>query len=260
MRNTIILGALAASIQTVSAAQAYVKNYCSFDVTLWPVDQDRRTPPPVVLKAGGGDYSETYHTPPAGGVSLKMAPGSSNAVPITQFEYTLIGGFIWYDGSNVDCTVTNCPFYQYGIYMDTSDPSCPTRTCLPNQRCDGFYNLFNDDINSLACQPGADIHMYLCATSPSGPSGAAPVSAAPAASSPALISSAASVPVATATSAAHGHGDSVSESAPSDSSTPVYRMEALHVATTLKKKLIPRETSLAERHAHMRRHAHQRKH
>jgi len=259
MRNTIILGALAASIQTVSAAQAYVKNYCNFDVSLWPVDQDRRTPSPVTLKAGGGDYSEQYHTPLAGGVSLKLAPGSSNAVPITQFEYTLIGGFIWYDGSNVDCTVTNCPFYEYGIYMDTSDPSCPTRTCLPNQRCDGFYNLYNDDINSLACQPGADIHMYLCATSPNGPSGAAPVSSAPAA-----ISSAAA-PSSTPTSAAPLDKPSASESAvPDASSTPVYRMEALHVATTipttLKKKLIPRETPLVERHAHMRRHFHQRKH
>jgi len=255
MRNTIILGALAASIQTVSAAQAYVKNYCSFDVTLWPVDQDRRTPAPITLKAGGGDYSEEYHTPLAGGVSLKLAPGSSNAVPITQFEYTLIGGFIWYDGSNVDCSVTNCPFYQYGIYMDTSDPSCPTRTCLPNQRCDGFYNLFNDDINSLACQPGADIHMYLCATSPNGPSGAP----APAVSAPAAISSAAAVPTSSPTSVAHGKPASILESTAPDASTPVFRMEALHVATTLK-KLIPRETPLVERHAHMRRHFHQRQH
>lgn len=254
MRNTVILGALAASIQTVSAAQAYVKNYCNFDVTLWAVDQDRRTPAPVVLKAGGGEYSEPYHTPTAGGVSLKLAPGSSNAVPITQFEYTLIGGFIWYDGSNVDCSVTNCPFYQWGIHMDTTDPSCPTRTCTPNERCDGFYNLFNDDINSLACAPEAGINMYLCATSPNGPSGAsAPaVSALPAASSSAVV-----IPSAVPTSVTADHSKpSVAESsATPDASSPVYRMEALHVATTLK-KIVPRETSLAARHAHMRRHSH----
>jgi len=162
----------------------------------------------------------------------------------------LTGGFIWYDGSNVNCNVNNCPFYDHGVYMQTTNPSCPSRTCQPSQKCDGFYNLFNDDWNSLSCDPAASIQMYLCATSATGP--AAPAIAAP--SSPAAASAAAPVipaPVANAVQ--------VSSAPPAVSSTaPVYRMEALHVpkaATTLLPKIKAREAGAAA-HMHMRRHSH----
>jgi len=251
MHKFATLAAIAASVSMASATgTAYIKNYCSVAVNLWPVDALRNPSGPTSIPAGA-TYSEPYHVLTSGGVSLKLSKNSTLAAGegITQFEYTLLGGFIWYDGSNVNCDVTNCPFYSDGVYMDTSDPSCPTRTCLPNQKCTGFYNAFNDDVNSLACGPSADITMYLCATSPNGPAGiAAPASsaAAPAAasSSPAAHASPVRNLVASVSSAV----------APSD--TAIYRMEALHVPATTLKKVSAREVN----HAHMRRHAHGHQH
>jgi len=264
MHRLATIAAFAASLSSVSAAgTATIKNFCSFPVSLWAVDALRNPQSPTTI-APGASYSEGYHTLTTGGVSLKLSTGSSlySGDAITQFEYTLIGGFIWYDGSNVDCQVTNCPFYNYGVYMDTSDPSCPSRTCAPGARCDGFYNLFNDDWNSLACAPSADISMYLCATSPDG--AAAP--AAPAASPSAAVTSVAapiasepSVPSHTAVSAVVDVVSSAVAPTATTTDTAVYRMEALHVpATTLAKKVHARATEVS--HAHMRRHAHAHQH
>jgi hypothetical protein len=244
MRYIKTLAAFAAGVSTVSATgSAVIFNYCSFPVSLWAVDAERNPQSPTTIPAGG-QYSEPYHSLTTGGVSLKLSLGTSlyTGDPITQFEYTLTGGFIWYDGSNVNCNVNNCPFYPYGIFLDTTVSTCPQRTCLPSQKCDGFYNNFNDDWNSLACQPDASIQLYLCSTSAGAP--AAPAAApAPAATS----SSAAALPAPVANAV---------EVSSAPSSSPVYRMEALHVpasATTLR-KLAVREPNPA--HFHMRRHSH----
>jgi Bys1 family protein len=218
MRSIAAFAAFAASVSTVSAqGQAYIKNYCSFPVSLWAVDAQRNPTAPTTL-APGADYTEPYHTPTVGGVSLKLSTGDSlyTGNPITQFEYTLLGGFIWYDGSNVNCNVNDCPFYPYGVFLQTTDSSCPSRVCQPSQKCDGFYNNYNDDWNSLSCQPGASIQMYLCATSASGPA------AAPAAPAPASATSAApSIPAPVANAV------EVSSAAPSPTTSehPLYRME-----------------------------------
>jgi hypothetical protein len=229
---------------TTHAAKAYIKNYCKENVYLWPVDALRNPQTPITI-APGGDYSETYQVLASGGVSLKLSRDPANKVKATQFEYTLVGGFIWYDGSHVDCQGAECPFYADGIYLEASDPTCPTRTCQPNAVCTGFYVLFNDDINTLSCQPNADINMYLCATNNKGPSsGGAP----PAASASAIA--APSVPVVASAPAVQ----------PSVTA-PMVKMEAVHgVApqpTTLRKVAARQEDHV---HDHMRRHNHMRQH
>jgi hypothetical protein len=241
MRYLKTLAAVAACVSTVSATgSATIFNYCTFPVSLWAVDAERNPQSPTTIPAGG-QYSEQYHSLTTGGVSLKLSLGNSlyTGDPITQFEYTLTGGFIWYDGSNVNCAVNNCPFYSYGVFLDTTDPSCPQRTCLPSQECNGFYNNFNDDWNSLACGPDASIQLYLCSTSASAP---APPAPAPASSSAAAVPA----PVANAV-----------EVSASPTSSAIYRMEALHVpaSSTTFKKLAVREPSAAA-HFHMRRHSH----
>src|SRR6201989_3317837 len=112
MRSLKALAAVAAYISTVSATgSAIIYNYCDFPVNLWAVDAERNPQSPTTIPKGG-QYSEQYHSLASGGVSLKLSLETSlyGGFPITQFEYTLQGGFIWYDGSNVNCAVTNCPF------------------------------------------------------------------------------------------------------------------------------------------------------
>jgi hypothetical protein len=230
MQLLATLAAFAVAARTAEAASANIYNHCSFDTYLWAVDASRNPSSPTVIPAGGS-YSEPYHSPATGGVSLKLSTTQS-MITVTQFEYTLAGGFIWYDGSNVNCAGDACPFVNQGIYLATSNPSCPTRTCAPGEApCTGFYTLYNDDINSLSCDPSADISMYLCSNSASAPA-AAPAPPAPAAPSPAAVSAPPSIPSA----------------APSK-----IEMEAIHGMPTT---LIPHVFTARAVHDHQRRHHH----
>jgi hypothetical protein len=168
------LATFAAAISSVNAlGSAIINNNCAFPVYLWAVDAQRNPSSPTTI-AAGGSYSEEYHTPSSGGVSLKLSTTTAKQY-ITQFEYTvqsyLSNPFVWYDGSNVDCTDSECPFWNYGINLKTSDPSCPTRDCPVAQVCTGFYTLWNDDVNSLSCDDTADTIMTLCSVNTGGAAG-----------------------------------------------------------------------------------------
>jgi hypothetical protein len=229
MLFSLSLAAVAALAGTAQAQTAYIYNYCNAPINLWAVDAQRNPQSPTPI-ASGSSYSEGYHTLATGGVSLKLGWGASlyDGSPITQFEYTLTGGFIWYDISNVNCNADACPFANTGMHLETSDPTCPARTCSAGEvPCSGAYTVYNDDWNSLACGPSSDIKLYLCTTSASAP--AAP--AAPAAS-------AAASPSASAAPAA------------ASSSVPVVKMEAI-----MGRKLAARDDGL-RMHRHMRRHMH----
>lgn len=172
MPSIFSVAALAATITTVNAmGSAIVQNNCGFPIYLWPVDA-QRNPSTSITVAAGGQYSEQYHTPSSGGVSIKLSTTNSLASKVTQFEYTVqsyaSNPFLWYDGSNVDCTGAECPFYNYGINLKASDSSCPTRDCPVGQVCSGFYTLWNDDINTLSCNQDANVIMTLCSVSSGG--------------------------------------------------------------------------------------------
>jgi pyruvate/2-oxoglutarate dehydrogenase complex dihydrolipoamide acyltransferase (E2) component len=242
MQLLATIAALAVAASTAEAASANIYNYCSYDTYLWAVDASRNPSSPTVIKAGG-TYSEPYSTPATGGVSLKLSTTQS-MVTVTQFEYTLAGGFIWYDGSNVNCAGDACPFVTHGLYMSTSNPSCPTRTCAPGEApCTGFYTLYNDDVNSLSCDPSADISLYLCSNSASPPAAAAPP--APPAAPPAAAAPPA--PAAPAPAAV-----SVAPAAPPAAPSKI-EMEAIHGMPTT---LIPHRFTPRAVHNHHRRHHH----
>jgi hypothetical protein len=267
MKYSITLAALAA---TVSAGTATVKSLCGAPVYLYAVDAQRNPGQADKVLNYGDTYTEDYHTPSTGGVSLKLSR-TPNLIDgtISQFEYTLTGGgfpFIWYDGSNVNCQGSACPFYANGVYMSTSLGSCPTRTCTPGQVCTGFYNLFNDDVNSLSCDPTSSITMVLCSTDGVTPSSAEKglfpnllgavasivgdvLNPAPAAATTPALKPVVANEVAVPTSSA-------AAATPTPSAGPVFQMEALHVAVAPAASSNKHRRALQNRHAHMRRHAH----
>ena len=144
-----------------SAQTAYIYNYCNAPINLWAVDAQRNPQSPTPI-ANGSSYSEGYHTLATGGVSLKLGWGSSlyDGSPITQFEYTLTGGFIWYDISSTStATPDACPFANTGTCTSRRRTRlCLARTCSAGEvPCSGAYTVYNDDWNSLACGPSSDI-------------------------------------------------------------------------------------------------------
>lgn len=202
------LAALAAVATTAEAAKAYVYNHCSVPVYLWAVDVNRSPSTPTVL-AAGQVWNEDYHTPSAGGVSIKLSK-SNNPLKITQFEYTLNSAAIWYDGSNINCQGTDCPFDEDNLLLMASQTSCPQRACDKNSTiCTGFYNQPDDNEATLSCQPSADTEMHLClsdAQMPGGSVAATSIAAAQPAATQAAATQAAAVVAAAPAAAATALG------------------------------------------------------
>jgi hypothetical protein len=171
MQLIATVAALAATVTTVNAlGNAIINNNCGFPVYVWPIDAQRNPSDPITV-APGGQYSEAYHALSSGGVSLKIGTTPNKGGKQTQFEYTLASfgaSSLWYDGSNVDCTDSDCPFWNYGINLKASDSSCPTRNCAVGAVCSGFYTLWNDDINTLSCSSSADTIMTVCSVNAGG--------------------------------------------------------------------------------------------
>lgn len=145
---------------------ATVVNYCVNTIYLWPVDQNRNPQIPIQIQPGY-TYTEQYYFPLAGGVSLKLNTENNIAGNITQFEYTIdhqYGGFIWYDGSNVNCLPGSCPFDQNGIHLAGNLATCASRTCTPGTvNCTGFYLHPTDDESAMmGCSWSANVTMSLC--------------------------------------------------------------------------------------------------
>jgi len=165
MQYFTLASAVLALATSAAAATATVHNDCKENVYLWSVSADK-TSKMITIKPGS-DYSETYQTPSVGGVSLKLNLNKTCEGSISQFEYTVAGGSIWYDMSNVNCVGAACPFAPYGWYMD-SGKGCPTRSCAAGADiCTGAYNAYNDDVNTCSCTDASDISLSLCSSSPS---------------------------------------------------------------------------------------------
>jgi len=177
MQYFTVVSAVLALATGVAASSASVHNDCKEDVYLWSVSSDKTSQ--MITIAPGSDYSETYQTPSVGGVSLKLNLNQTCDGSISQFEYTLAGGSIWYDMSNVNCVGEACPFAPYGWYLN-SGKDCPTRSCDAGADvCTGAYNAYNDDVNTLSCADTSDISLYLCTSSPPSKRSANVLEAAP---------------------------------------------------------------------------------
>jgi hypothetical protein len=167
----------AAFLSAITAVNAWgaagVANSCNFPIYIKEVSQQNPdSQAPITLVPGqvwASPYKE-FRTngvvdKSKGGVSIKVSRDRNNFQHITQLEYTLDGN-IWYDGSNVDCAPAGtCPFQREGMSISSSDRSCPRPVCRAGG-CGGndFYQKWNDDRSTKACQPNTDIILHLCHT------------------------------------------------------------------------------------------------
>jgi hypothetical protein len=241
MQILATLAALSAAIATAQAGSAYVYNHCKEVVYLWAVDTERIPGSPVKISPGGS-WSETYRTPQSGGVSIKLSKEANVYGKITQFEYTLTGGQwnqIWYDGSDIDCITSKCPFAEDNLFLGASVPSCPQRYCAAaDPKCTGFYNKPDDDFATLACEPTADTFMHLCLPDDQMPGGSSPPAppTQPSSSSTATPTSTKNVhtftmeaPVATTFVKAHKTARSVAERSPEPEALAVHAHARRHL-------------------------------
>jgi hypothetical protein len=244
MKVSTTIAALAAAAATVSAqGSAIIVNHCPFDTYVWPVDAERDPQSPTTIPSGGS-YSEVYHTPSTGGVSLKVS-NQNTMTSITQFEYTLADE-IFYDGSNINCDTSDCPFWQYNLYIEASEPSCPGRPCPSQTACDGFYQMPND-VDTLACASSADTILHICLPNSELPTSEDSVSipaGAPSSSAPPAPSTTSAPPPPTTTAPAQQINEALFTTFVTVTATPgpQHRHRALD----------------AHAHAHARRHMHHR--
>ena len=173
VRSSLALAALPTLVALASAkGKVQILNQCEYSVNLWScADQDSK----MYTVHPGKDYEEDYKSKnDGGGISIKIAINATTLytypappVPITQLEYTLGGGKIWYDISNIN----GYPFKDNGLNLTTSDGGGPTVKCPPGvAHCDAAYNKPDDDHATGATAESADLIMVLCvAGSPNTP-------------------------------------------------------------------------------------------
>lgn len=165
MQLIATIAAIAATVATVHAQYAIINNYCEFEAYVWPTD-GQRNPTSGTPIPPGSDWYEEYQTG-GGGVSLKIST-SKTLGAITQFEYDVSNSLgenlwtAWYDGSNINCFQSTCPFWNYNLYIEASDPSCAAGPCPAQTVCPGFYNKPDDDADSFSCPMPANVTMHLC--------------------------------------------------------------------------------------------------
>ncbi|MCJ1333674.1 hypothetical protein MMC10_010374 [Thelotrema lepadinum] len=168
--------ALAVAAVAISAVRAQgtavVVNMCEAPAYIWSVGDEQS--PMVALPNQTVGYQEPYRAKSdASGISIKIAPtfvgddDLDTSQNITQFEYTLSPGTIWYDISYVNGNA----FQGIPVLLQPSDSSCPNVTCAATDgTCKAVYNNPNDDTATHACGSDADLFFLLCAPSADGTS------------------------------------------------------------------------------------------
>lgn len=151
---------------------AVIQNHCPFDVWVTSVPpRDANTiQPRLSIIPSNGQYLEPYQLYPvgSGGQSLKIHKTkelvcNGRQVPITQFEYT-IDSKIWFDLSDVDCSLETCPIAKHGLFLHTDRSDCHVAMCAPGEiPCKGAYLFDKDDIKSRSCwDVTAKATLHLC--------------------------------------------------------------------------------------------------
>lgn len=149
---------LLAATRTVSAlGTAIVHNQCDFDVYLWSVSDTAGSM--QTLSANGGEYSEAYqNNPDGGGISIKVGRDTTG-FNITQYEYTLQSGSLWYDLS----LINGYPFVEFGVSIIPSDTTCSSVICPAGlELCAAAYMVPDDNFATAECTSSADTVMLLC--------------------------------------------------------------------------------------------------
>ena len=116
---------------------------------------------PITAVDPGTSYSEGYRTTTSGGgVSIKISRNADGSTPLTQLEYALSGGEVFYDVSIVDGSA----FAAEGFSLVASDASCASVSCGPNESsCTAAYNQPGGDQATESCSEGASLTFNACA-------------------------------------------------------------------------------------------------
>jgi hypothetical protein len=168
----ILAASLIALPSVLALGHAAIENKCSYPVYAWSVvphsSSDRITINP------GQTYKEGLKVPCRGcGVSLKISKEANSQAAITQFEYSITDGQIWYDISLIDCArgedASACPGHEKGISLG-GNMLCPkTFVCRPGEYCPGeaYYVPVpgvEQPVNACAKnQLEGEMRMVLCA-------------------------------------------------------------------------------------------------
>ena len=148
---------------------AAVVNMCEFPAYIWSVGDEAS--PMVALPNQTVGYQESYRQKAdKSGISIKIAPSflpidntdggnMDTSANITQFEYTISPGTVWYDISYVNGNA----FQGVPVLLQPSDLSCPNVTCAATDSvCQAVYNNPNDNAATHACGADADLFFLLC--------------------------------------------------------------------------------------------------
>ncbi|KAF2092398.1 hypothetical protein NA57DRAFT_62508 [Rhizodiscina lignyota] len=172
-----LLAFFAPAIHASPVGGVAIYNACDFPVYSHTVTEDGGQQAPVTL-APGQWYWESYQYPKSGGPVLKLTKEQNlGGVPVTQLEYSITDGTIYYDISNVDCGPTGqsnqgqCPFLQGGMFLHSSS-GCDTKSCQSgDQRCHDAYNLPDDNWAVGGCAfKNQNLVFYACRSTYLAPS------------------------------------------------------------------------------------------
>lgn len=174
--TTIAVALLAALLPSTVTASTHgggvaIYNACPYPVHSFTVQQGVGASVASILTPDKW-YWEPYRYPDVGGVSLKLGKSNvlSNANPITQLEYKITDGLIYYDLSNIDCGPasksspgTVCPFTDAGMFLH-ADVGCDVKSCKAgDEHCHDAYNQPNDNWAVGACKStNKNLVLYLC--------------------------------------------------------------------------------------------------
>ncbi|KAF2673545.1 hypothetical protein BT63DRAFT_451594 [Microthyrium microscopicum] len=156
-----------------------VINRCDYPVYLKSIDGGKGRPePPLSTLAPAGIsqnnmYQERLKELGGGdGTSIKISrdPDSSHwSHGILQIEYSVKNGRVWFDGSNINCHGTECPFYDSGVMLKGAGgqfgSTCTEAMCRPHT-CDTGAHWYMKDDDNLAvkdCPQTAGLSVVLCA-------------------------------------------------------------------------------------------------
>lgn len=163
-----------------AAGNAVFSNRCGYDVWIWSMAEGISGS--AVHVAAGSDYSEPIRNSAVGGTSVKVSKTNQLIGGAqTQFEYSTVGGQMWYDISFVDCasgdSADSCPGHDGGLTMDSPNGSCQPAVCGAGSYCPEQAYYVDVPTAKLGMQdpvfgcPGAgtdmDINMIMCSGSSS---------------------------------------------------------------------------------------------
>ncbi|KAF2489579.1 hypothetical protein BU16DRAFT_597003 [Lophium mytilinum] len=154
-----------ASLTPLSPNTLTLHNACPYPLLLSSISQTLSLTPLTI--PSGRTHTEPLRTSCAGcGVSLKLAHPAAPAA-VTQFEYSITGGRVWYDISLIDCVkggdASQCPGHEAGlkIHGDGGD----VMRCAPGSYCaaEAYYVPVPGAVQPVgSAVAGGDLRVEIC--------------------------------------------------------------------------------------------------